>query len=128
MAINKTIYVRTTEPDYVIEARAVRVGQDILVWVWGGDRAHIGAVAAAQPRPSLLDPTCTSATASILCYPGHKEGNVAKDVAETLASRFNINVVATVGIHWDALSPEGIAVIIDRCHEITALLSDALEG
>jgi hypothetical protein len=89
--MTKITSVRTQEPDYVVEAEAVRIGPDILVYVWGGERPHIGAVAAAQPRPSLADPNRTSATASVLSYVGHKEDGVAKEMAEAISARFNTN-------------------------------------
>ncbi len=123
----KRISVRTPEPDYVVEAEAVRIGPDILVYVWGGERPHIGAVAAAQPRPSLADPSKTSATASVLSYVGHKEDGVAKEMAEAISARFKTNAVVTAGIHWDDLPADGIQIIVDRCREITRKVIDALE-
>lgn len=125
--MRKRISVRTSEPTFVVEADAVRIGSDILVYIWGGERPHIGAVAAAQPRPSLADPSKISATASVLSYVGHKEDAVAKHAAETIAARFETNVVATAGIHWDNLPADGIQIILDRCREITVELIEALE-
>ena len=58
--------VRVSAGDsYAVEAAAAWVGGDLLVWMWGGDRPHIGAVAAAHPRPSL--PTLRSAAPQRLC-------------------------------------------------------------
>ena len=47
------ISIQTVEPTYRVEAEAVRIGKDVLVYIWGGERPHIGSIAAAQPRPSL---------------------------------------------------------------------------
>ena len=63
MTIERTT-VRTTAKTYLVEAEAVRIGPDVLVYIWGGERPHIGSVAAAQPRPSLAVPDLKSATAS----------------------------------------------------------------
>jgi gallate decarboxylase subunit D len=128
MADVRRVSVRTLHPDYVVEAEAVQIGCDILVYVWGGERPHIGAVAAAQSRPSLADPGKTSATASVLTFLGHKEDLLVKTVAEALSARLATNVVVTAGIHWDHLSPEGIGVIMERCREITDLLATALQS
>src|SRR5262245_28791326 len=92
-------HVATQTGVYDIEASAVWIGSDLLVSIWGGDRPHIGSVAAAQPRPSLKDPEATSATASVLTYLGHKDDVTAKFVAEALAGAFGTNVVVTAGIH-----------------------------
>ena len=106
--------VETHEGSYNLSARVGLIGQDILVAVWGGEKPHIGAVAVAQPRPSLKDPTVTSATVSVISYVGHKEDELAKAAAEILAATLNTRVVVTAGIHWDNLSEEGIQKIIDN--------------
>ncbi|NQU71518.1 MAG: hypothetical protein HQ514_13275 [Rhodospirillales bacterium] len=118
--------VRSAEDSYLVEAEAVRIGADVLVYIWGGDSPHIGSVAAAQPRPSLADPAQTSATASVLSYVGHKDDAVAKNIAEMLAASLETNVVVTAGIHWDNLSPDGIDKIVLHCHEIGESLRVAL--
>jgi len=118
--------VRTAAQSYRVHAEARWIGDDLLVWIWGGDRPHIGAVAAAQPRPSLEDESRTSATASVLTYVGHKEDVVVKLAAETLAGALATHVVVTAGIHWDGLNAPGISVVLDRCREIIGLLSERL--
>jgi hypothetical protein len=103
--------IQTNEGEYDLSAGVRLIGDDILVAIWGGEKPHIGAVAAAQPRPSLKDPDEISATASVICFPGHKEDTLAKTAAETLAASFNMHAVVTAGIHWDNLSQEGIEQI-----------------
>jgi hypothetical protein len=124
----RRIAVRTSEDDYLVEAEAVFIGDDLLVYIWGGERPHIGAVAAAQPRPSLADPDTVSATASVLTYLGHKEDEVVKRAAEAIAAALDTNVVVTAGIHWDDLSAEAVGIVLSRCKEIVAKLLQALEG
>ena len=100
--------INTNEGKYDLSAGVRLIGDDILVAIWGGEKPHIGAVAAAQPRPSLKDPNVMSSSASVICYLGHKDDELAKTAAETLAAAFNTNVVVTAGIHWDKLSQEDI--------------------
>ncbi|MEE8340457.1 MAG: hypothetical protein V3R56_09950 [Xanthomonadales bacterium] len=121
------IYVRTEEASLVVEARAVQIGADILVYIWGGDRPHIGAVAAAQPRPSLADEDRRSATCSVLTYLGHKEDEVVKLVAEHLSAALDTHVVVTAGIHWDGLNQNEISSIGTRIEEIIRLLMAKLK-
>ena len=102
---------KTNEGKYDLSASVRRIGEDIVVAIWGGQMPHIGAVAAAQPRPSLADPNVISASVSVICFLGHKDDSLAKKTAETLAAAFNTNVVVTVGIHWDGLSQADISVI-----------------
>jgi hypothetical protein len=109
---DKAYTIHTQEGEYDISASVRLVGQDVLVAIWGGEKPHIGAVAMAQPRPSLRDPDVTSATASVFAYVGHKEDDLAKATAEILAAALKTHVVVTAGIHWDNLSKKGIQQII----------------
>jgi len=121
------IYVRSEDMGLVLEARAVSIGGDILVYIWGGDRPHIGAVAAAQPRPSLADEKRRSATCSVLTYLGHKEDEVVKLVAEHLSAVLDTHVVVTAGIHWDGLNQMGISAVRTGLDEIIRQLTQKLE-
>ena len=114
--------VRTQGGEYDIEAHVRRIGPDILVAVWGGERPHIGAVSIAQPRPSLRDHSMTSSTASVLCLLGHKEGELAKGLAEKLAAALNTNVVVTAGIHWDDLNPADIRKIVKNAEILPEMI------
>ncbi len=122
----RRIAVHTSAEAWRVYGEAVRIGDDVLVFLWGGERPHIGAVAAAQARPSLSGDGTTSATASVLAYPGHKEDQVVKTVAEALSARLKANVVVTAGLHWDHLPAEGIPEVMERCREMTRLLLNAL--
>lgn len=104
--------VQTEEDAYNLSANVRLIGADVLVAIWGGERPHIGAVAVAQPRPSLKDPAVTSASASVICLVGHKEDELAKATAEILAAALKTQVVVTAGIHWDNLAPEAIQRIV----------------
>ncbi len=110
----KEFTINTTEGEYDLSAGVSLIGKDLMVVIWGGEKPHIGAVAMAQPRPSLKDPKVTSATASVFCYVGHKEDELSKAAAEILAATLNTNVVVAAGIHWDNIKPEGIQRIIDN--------------
>jgi hypothetical protein len=109
-----TYKFKTGKTRYPLEAEVLELGEDLVVALWGGERPHIGAVAMAEPRPSLKDPQKTSATASVFTYLGHKEDLLAKETAETLASALKRRVVVAAGIHWDDLSPEGIRQVLEN--------------
>lgn len=96
---------------FSVQASVQKLGQDLLVSVWGGTRPHIGAVAMATPRPSLQDPSKWSATSSNFSFIGHKEDTVVKMISERLAACLRTNVVVTAGIHWDGLTTRQIKAI-----------------
>jgi hypothetical protein len=109
------------EGGFLVEALWQRLGSDYLLTIWGGE-AHIGAVAMAQPRPSLADPDRLSATASVFCYVGHKEDQVVKEVSERLASALGAKVVVAAGLHWDDLKQEGILQIAKNVHALVDVI------
>src|SRR4030042_3968039 len=85
---------------FEIYAQVSMMGDDLLVVLSGG-KIHIGAIAMAQPRPSLNDPKKISATSSVFTYVGHKEDILIKSISEELSSHMNRKVVVVAGIHWD---------------------------
>ena len=127
VCIYTPMHVATQTGAYDIEASAVWIGSDLLVCIWGGDRPHIGSVAAAQPRPSLKDSDATSATASVLTYIGHKDDVTAKCAAEALAGALATNVVVTAGIHWDNLDDACIKTVIANTKSLMGQLIQALK-
>lgn len=102
-----------------ISAAIRSMGDDLVVTLEGG-RAHIGAIGIAQPRPSLSDPDKMSATSSVHTIPGHKEDDIAKTMAQELASSLKCRVVVIAGLHWDRITPEGIVEIIEMCRCMTS--------
>jgi hypothetical protein len=118
--------IATENESYNLEAFVKQVGQDLLIAIWGGERPHIGAVAIAQPRQSLKDPRLTSATASVFCYPGHKDDGIAKEAAEKIASALNANVTITVGIHWDDIDEAAIHRIVENSRELISMIIEKI--
>ena len=117
--------VKTDKEAYNLEAFVKQIGRDFLVAIWGG-RPHIGAIAVAQPRPSLKDQSLRSATASVFCYPGHKDDIVAKEAAEKISSALNTNVTVTTGIHWDDIDEEGIKAVIKNCRQLVTMIIEEI--
>lgn len=114
--------LRTNTGRYDVNAHCRIIGRDLLVAVWGGEKPHIGAVAVAHPRPSLIDPGKTSATASVICLTGHKEDDLAKQMSLQLASGLNTHVVVTAGVHWDNIPNEGIHQVLENCETLTRMI------
>jgi hypothetical protein len=118
--------IKTTEEAYNLEAFVKEIGQDLLVALWGGERPHIGAVAVAQPRPSLRDQSEVSATASVFCYVGHKDDVIAKEAAESLSAALNRNTTVTAGIHWDDIDEAGIKTIVENSRQLVNMILDEM--
>ena len=118
--------IKTDTKAYNLDALVKQIGQDLLVAIWGGEKPHIGAVAVAQPRPSLKDESVVSATASVFCYLGHKDDIIAKQAAEKLSATLNTNVTLTVGIHWDDLDEAGIRTILGNSQQLVNMIIEKI--
>ncbi len=118
--------VKTNRGSYDIEAYVRFVGKDLVVVIWGGERPHVGAVAIAQPRPSLRDASVTSSTASVFCLLGHKEDELAKAVSEILSATLDTTVVVTAGIHWDNITEQGITTILNNTKVLTDMILEKI--
>ena len=110
-----------------LSAEVIRAGVDVVVVVTGGDRPHLGAVAAAEPRPSLDDPDVQSSTVSSLAYLGHKDDEIARHMARRMASALGVKVAVAAGAHWDVLRPKEIAQVMANAERLTALIIASLE-
>lgn len=128
MATLPAVTAQTNSGSHDLAAEARWLGPDLLVGIWGGPAPHIGAVAMAQPRPSLADPRRTSATASVFTYVGHKEDRLAQAAAEFLAAGLDCKVVVAVGCHWEGLDAAGIAQVRQNARKLSALLLSRLQA
>lgn len=93
-------------------------GNGIHGLLTGGEKPHVGGVVLALPRPSLRGEGW-SADVYITPVPGHKDVEVARPVAETLARELRLPVAITAGIHSDALCSEELSEIIGHCDTLT---------
>jgi hypothetical protein len=112
----------------LIRMRVLTLGEDLCVAVSGGDKEHIGAVALAEPRPSLGDRDVVSATVSVLAVTGHKEDELAREVARDMAAGLNVRVCVTCGIHVDEAGPVQIQEIIEAVGSLTREMIRSLQG
>lgn len=96
---------------HIIYLEAKSIGKDLLVAIYGGDEHHIGGVAVAYPTKSHYRDASTISVNSIT-LPGHKDYVVANASAEKMCKELARPVISTVGIHYDAATPEEIQEII----------------
>ena len=118
----KTVIFKTQEGIFDLTAAVMKIGEDFVVVIWGGERPHIGAVALAQSRQSLKDPQTKSATASVLSILGHKEDAVVKSVSDRLAAVADRPVVVTAGIHWDNLQQSDLNQILKNVEILVQMI------
>lgn len=107
-----------------LQVRGLWSGPDLTVTLSGGSHPHIGAVALAQPRPSLRGDGSRSATVSVLTLPGHLEDEVARWAAHLLAVRAGGTVVVTAGMHVDQATPAEITALVAEAKALVTAWAD----
>jgi hypothetical protein len=103
-----------------LEAVPVPMGNDLCLVITGGDRPHLGAVALAQARPSLEDPSKASASTSVLTVLGHKEDMLARSAAQRLAAGLNRTVAVCCGIHVDGITSDELRFVEEAMERLCA--------
>lgn len=100
---------------YLIQAVTSRIGEDYLITITGG-AAHIGAVATAY----VMDGQTHTLTQVV---PGHREGELATEVAGQAAELLKRTVTVVMGVHIDNASK---AQIIDMVYWIRTVAQKEL--
>ncbi len=118
--------IATKEGEFDLEAKVLKIGDDLLIAIWGGEQPHIGALAMSQPRPSISDQNITSSTTSVFTFVGHKEDELVKKFAGGLSASLEAKVVVSAGVHWDNIGVEGIRKVIENCQILMDLIQERL--
>ncbi len=80
----------------------------------GGDGPQIGAVTIGIPQPSRADARRRSATTSVSALPGHKEDELARPFAASLAQALGRTTVVVAGVHIRRAGPADIAKVFEN--------------
>lgn len=111
-----------------IHLRGSRIGKDLHLAIFGGDRPHIGAVAMSYPHPGLKHPDRFEVTTSVLTVTGHKEDLLARHAAHRIAAATGCTTCVSCGIHVNQITRQEIRTVqrlVDRLADdlITRLAS-----
>jgi gallate decarboxylase subunit D len=91
---------------YGITVRTIEAGADYVLLVTGG-QAHIGATAVSYPAEGGVH-------TEVIGLPGHKEAELARELADLACSRLGKAVTVVAGIHIDhATLPEIRAMVVE---------------
>ena len=112
------VTVESGKGKYRLTALVVPAGEDLVVCITGGDKPHVGAVAVAHCAPGVNRQDRLDVSASVITLPGHKEDEIARMVAMKLAKAFCVNVAVAAGMHWDGISKQGIAAVVENSRRL----------
>ena len=89
-----------------VTIRAIDMGQDVVFLVTGG-AAHIGAAATAMYHPEER-----TVRVDTLALPGHREGELAAELAEMAARSLECTVAVLAGIHLHQPTRQEIEAVV----------------
>ena len=104
-----------------VDLNSFEMGDDLVLMLTGGNKPHIGAVALAIPYKQ-------TSSASLLSVYGHKDGEIAKPLAEKVSKEIKKTVIVIVGIHLDNATKEDIEKLINNSNsEVEKFLNNYIE-
>ena len=93
---------------YKVWLSSRRIGDDLVVFLGGGERSHVGGVVIAEPGKKVKAVRLT----------GHYDDIVLKPIAETACKKYKTKVVAVGGVHVDNATNEEIDLLVENCRRL----------
>lgn len=121
-----TVVKKINTPDFDIEAGAAKIGEDILLYIKGGDKPHIGCTVIAVPRLSLSGNGERSVTSSVLNLTGHKDESICRMLAEDVCRTCGKTVVCTGGFHLANITAQQIKEVKIAAGQLEKMLISEL--
>ncbi|WP_312093460.1 hypothetical protein [Niallia sp.] len=92
------------------------MGEDLLLFLSGGDRPHLGTITAG----ARLEPIQT------IQLQQHKEFYITEELSILLRKQFSGNFAICGGVHLDNIQKEEITLLTDLCIELGKEVIDEL--
>ena len=93
---------------YKVWLSSHRIGNDLVFFLGGGQRAHVGGVVIAEPGKKIKAVRLT----------GHYDDIVLKPIAETACKKYKTKVIAVGGVHVDNATKEEINLLVKNCEKL----------
>ncbi|MBN1280987.1 MAG: hypothetical protein JXA00_04995 [Candidatus Thermoplasmatota archaeon] len=93
---------------YKVWLKRYEIGKDLVFFVGGGERPHVGGVVIAEPGEQVR----------VIRLSGHYDDVVLKPIAEAACTKYHVKVVAVGGVHVDHATKEEIQVLVQNCKKL----------
>ncbi|HIH29602.1 MAG TPA: hypothetical protein HA260_07355 [Thermoplasmata archaeon] len=84
------------------------IGDDIVFFLGGGQRSHIGGVVIAEPKKKV----------EAIRLSGHYDDIVLLPIAEAACEKYKKKVVAVGGVHVDNATKQEIDLLVENCKKL----------
>ncbi len=99
-------------------AEALPAGGDIIVYIGGGDRPHLGAISVAGLGGNPLS----------FSVPGHMDYVISSESAKRISDACGSGCVVVCGIHVDNAAPDEIESLIANSRKCVGMLLETLRA
>jgi hypothetical protein len=93
---------------YKVWLKRDKIGEDLVFFLGGGERSHIGGVVICEPGK----PTQT------IRLTGHYDDIVLQPIAELACSKYKTKVIALGGVHVDHARKQEINLLVENCKKL----------
>ena len=93
---------------YKVWLEQKKVGQDLIYFLGGGEKPHIGSVVVCEPGKKT----------QVVKLEGHYDDIVLKPIAEAACKKYKTKVVAVGGVHIDNATKEEIELLVKNCRDL----------
>jgi hypothetical protein len=93
---------------YKVWLKREKIGDDLVFFLGGGERSHIGGVVICQPGKPVQAIRLT----------GHYDDIVLQPIAELACSKYKTKVVALGGVHVDHATKQEIDLLVENCKKL----------
>jgi len=96
------------EGKYKVWLEQKKIGDDIVYFLGGGEKPHIGCVVVCEPNKKI----------KTIKFHGHYDDIVLKPIAKYACKKYKTRVVAVGGIHIDNATKKEINLLIKNCNNL----------
>ncbi|HPC27550.1 MAG TPA: hypothetical protein PKX17_02370 [Candidatus Methanomethylicus sp.] len=97
-------------------AEAIQAGGELVVYIGGGDRPHVGGISVAGSRGHPIS----------FSLPGHMDYVISSESARRISEASGSACAVICGIHIDRASPEEIDSLIANSRKCVDMLLESL--
>ena len=96
------------EEKYKVWLEKKKIGKDIVYFIGGGERSHIGGIVICEPdkKPQIIR------------LEGHFDDIVLKPIAEKACEKYKTKIVAVGGVHVDNATEDEIKILVQNCRDL----------
>jgi len=93
---------------YKVWLKRDKIGDDLVFFLGGGERSHIGGVVICEPGKP----------AKAIRLTGHYDDIVLQPIAELACSKYKTKVVVLGGVHVDHATKQEIELLVENCKKL----------